>query len=149
VNGARGVIINVTGGPDMTLMEVNDASCIIQEAAHEDANIIFGAVVDPTLTGRTKITVIATGYEAKMSPRRSAAVQTPTDLARYAVASRPEAVAAAAGGGSPVVIARRAAVEVAGRTPAPMPSMPQDGAEPHAAQSPSAFDIPAFMRRPN
>ena len=47
VNGARGVIINVTGGPDLSLMEVNEASCVIQEAAHEDANIIFGAVVDP------------------------------------------------------------------------------------------------------
>ena len=51
VNGARGVIINVTGGPDMSLMEVNEALTIIQEAAHEDANIIFGAVVDPTLHG--------------------------------------------------------------------------------------------------
>ena len=47
VNGARGVIINVTGGPDLSLIEVNEASCVIQEAAHEDANIIFGAVVDP------------------------------------------------------------------------------------------------------
>ena len=52
VNGARGVIINVTGGPDLSLMEVNEASCVIQEAAHEDANIIFGAVVDPTLDGQ-------------------------------------------------------------------------------------------------
>ena len=52
VNGARGVIINVTGGPDMSLMEVNEASCVIQEAAHEDANIIFGAVVDPNLNGK-------------------------------------------------------------------------------------------------
>ena len=56
VNGARGVIINVTGGPDLSLMEVNEASCVIQEAAHEDANIIFGAVVDPSLKGKVKIT---------------------------------------------------------------------------------------------
>ena len=47
VSGARGVIINVTGGPDLSLVEVSEASAIIQEAAHEDANIIFGAVVDP------------------------------------------------------------------------------------------------------
>ena len=52
VNGARGVIINVTGGPDLSLMEVNEASCVIQEAAHEDANIIFGAVVDPDAGGQ-------------------------------------------------------------------------------------------------
>ncbi len=85
VNGARGVIINITGGPDMSLMEVNEASCVIQEAAHEDANIIFGAVVDPQLTGKIKITVIATGFD-KVSSARSvpaAALQTPTDLSNY------------------------------------------------------------------
>src|SRR5213596_1708077 len=49
VTGARGVIINVTGGPDLSLVEVSEASAIIQEAAHEDANIIFGAVVDPKM----------------------------------------------------------------------------------------------------
>ena len=63
VQGARGVIINITGGHDMSLMEVNEASLLIQEAAHEDANIIFGAVVDPTLDGRVKVTVIATGFD--------------------------------------------------------------------------------------
>ncbi len=63
VQGARGVIINVTGGHDMSLMEVNEASLLIQEAAHEDANIIFGAVVDPNLDGRVKVTVIATGFD--------------------------------------------------------------------------------------
>ena len=62
-NGARGVIINVTGGPDLSLVEVSEASSIVQEAAHEDANIIFGAVVDPTLEGKVKITVIATGFD--------------------------------------------------------------------------------------
>src|SRR5438067_4148412 len=62
VNGARGVIINVTGGPDLSLVEVSEASSIVQEAADADANIIFGAVVDPALKGRVKITVIATGF---------------------------------------------------------------------------------------
>src|SRR3954447_2922608 len=62
VNGARGVIINVTGGTDLSLVEVSEASCIVQEAADEDANIIFGAVVDPMLKGKVKITVIATGF---------------------------------------------------------------------------------------
>src|SRR6187455_3058842 len=63
VRGARGVIINVTGGHDLSLLEVNEALTIIQESAHEDANIIFGAVVDPELHGRVKITVIATGFD--------------------------------------------------------------------------------------
>jgi cell division protein FtsZ len=85
VNGARGVIINITGGPDLSLMEVNEASCVIQEAAHEDANIIFGAVVDPELTGKVKITVIATGFDRKTTGRAipAAAVATPTDLSSY------------------------------------------------------------------
>src|SRR5688500_14835503 len=85
VNGARGVIINVTGGPDLSLMEVNEASCIIQEAAHEDANIIFGAVVDPKLEGKVKITVIATGFERRVSARGipAAELQTPVDLSHY------------------------------------------------------------------
>src|SRR5688500_2363996 len=98
VNGARGVIINITGGPDLTLMEVNEASSIIQEAAHEDANIIFGAVVDESLAGRVKITVIATGFESQGIARRGG-TQTPTDLAHYAVNARTEPVAAAGGGG--------------------------------------------------
>src|SRR5688500_148746 len=84
VHGARGVIINVTGGPDMSLMEVNEASCVIQEAAHEDANIIFGAVVDPQLEGKLKITVIATGFDRKGAGRGApAALQTPVDLSNY------------------------------------------------------------------
>src|SRR6476659_6987240 len=85
VNGARGVIINITGGPDMSLMEVNEASCVIQESAHEDANIIFGAVIDPNLSGRLKITVIATGFERAGSARQipARASPTPTDLTSY------------------------------------------------------------------
>src|SRR3954469_23535523 len=85
VHGARGVIINITGGPDMSLMEVNEASCVIQESAHEDANIIFGAVIDPNLNGKMKITVIATGFDRKGSSRAipAAALQTPTDLGSY------------------------------------------------------------------
>ena len=85
VNGARGVIINVTGGPDLSLMAVHEASCVIQEAAHEDANIIFGAVEDPSLTGKIKITVIATGFERKSSHRNVpvAGLQTPVDLQGY------------------------------------------------------------------
>src|SRR5687768_165397 len=85
VNGARGVIINVTGGPDLSLIEVNEASCVIQGAAHEDANIIFGAVIGPTLKGKLKITVIAAGFEqhGEMRSVPAAAVSTPTDLSNY------------------------------------------------------------------
>src|SRR3954467_15126325 len=85
VNGARGVIINVTGGPDLSLVEVSEASCIVQEAADEDANIIFGAVIDPALKGKVKITVIATGFGLPASARAVApAATTPVDMTQYA-----------------------------------------------------------------
>ena len=64
INGAQGLLINITGGNDLTLHEVNDASSMIQEEAHEDANIIFGAVIDPKMEGEVRITVIATGFGA-------------------------------------------------------------------------------------
>ena len=94
VNGARGVIINVTGGPDLSLVEVSEASSIVQEAADEDANIIFGAVVDPTLDGKVKITVIATGFGSQSpASNRPAATpaQTPVDMTQlrgYRAAAR-------------------------------------------------------------
>jgi cell division protein FtsZ len=62
IRGAKGVLINITGSPDLALHEVNDASTLIQEEAHEDANIIFGAVIDETMGDEIRITVIATGF---------------------------------------------------------------------------------------
>jgi cell division protein FtsZ len=62
IEGATGIIINVTGGPNLSLYEVNEASTLITEAAHEDADIIFGAVIDETLTDEVRVTVIATGF---------------------------------------------------------------------------------------
>ncbi len=63
ISGARGVLFNITGGVDMTLFEVNEAADIISQAAHPEANIIFGAVQDPAYEGKVKITVIATGFD--------------------------------------------------------------------------------------
>jgi cell division protein FtsZ len=62
IDGATGIIINVTGGTDLSLYEVNEASTLITEAAHEDAEIIFGAVIDDNLTDEVRVTVIATGF---------------------------------------------------------------------------------------
>jgi cell division protein FtsZ len=62
IHGARGVLINITGGEDMTLHEVSEAANIIQEASDPDANIIFGTVIDRAMQGRVKVTVIATGF---------------------------------------------------------------------------------------
>jgi cell division protein FtsZ len=63
INGAHGVLFNITGGLDLTLYEVNEAADIISKAAHPEANIIFGAVQDPAYDGKVKITVIATGFD--------------------------------------------------------------------------------------
>ncbi|MCM2282674.1 MAG: cell division protein FtsZ [Bdellovibrionaceae bacterium] len=62
IDGATGIILNVTGGPDLSLAEVNEASTLITEAAHEDAEIIFGAVIDETMGDEVRVTVIATGF---------------------------------------------------------------------------------------
>ena len=64
IDGATGIILNVTGGPDLSLSEVNEASTLITEAAHEDAEIIFGAVIDESMGDEVRVTVIATGFGA-------------------------------------------------------------------------------------
>ena len=145
VNGARGVIINVTGGPDTSLAEVNDASTIIQEAAHEDANIIFGAVVDPKMSGRVKITVIATGFD-RPSPRGTqSSAPTPVDLTNYAELKQSQAVQQAVG--QRVTIARRPSIEL----PLAVPVVEADEVALRegttGAEFDSPLDVPAFLRR--
>jgi cell division protein FtsZ len=71
IDGARGVLFNITGGPNMTLYEVNQAAAIIRETAHPDVNMIFGAVIDPNLGDQIRVTVIATGFERTALPRRT------------------------------------------------------------------------------
>ena len=65
IDGARGILINFTGGSDLSLHEVEEAARIVQEAAHEEAQIIFGAVIDPSLEDEVRITVIATGFSER------------------------------------------------------------------------------------
>src|SRR5947199_5278365 len=82
IEGARGVLINITGGPDLTLHEVNEAATLIQEEADPDANIIFGAVIDESMGDEVRITVIATGFgepaAAGEKPRSAARDARPT-----------------------------------------------------------------------
>ncbi len=152
VNGARGVIVNVTGGPDMSLMEVNDALSIIQEAAHEDANIIFGAVIDPTLAGKVKITVIATGFEHVRSTARTigaAPSQTPVDLSNYAAHLRTGAGANAIDATPRAATVMRRPLDlpmqaraVVGGTPLIDPDL-----EPGEVDLTMELDVPAFLRK--
>jgi len=158
VRGARGVIINVTGGPDMSLLEVNEALTIIQESAHDDANIIFGAVVDPSLEGRVKITVIATGFEHARSERSTPAaapMQTPVDLNAYTVPMR--ANTESAPGLQPrTTIVRRPPLDLPFAEPRAVAVGQNGGDRPVAMKGgalPGEFDlsleleVPAFLRR--
>ena len=164
VNGSRGVIINVTGGPDLSLVEVCEASSIVQEAADEDANIIFGAVVDPNLKGKVKITVIATGFGPLSATRPlGSPAQTPVDLTAYVdqprLRAEPQIPAAGAAidraAPSRFSITRRTAVDFA---PAPPGVAPAGSAHLDVSSAPgraadadldltSPLDIPAFLRR--
>ena len=140
MNGARGVIINITGGSDLSLMEVNEASLLTQEAAHEDANIIFGAVVDPRLEGRVKVTVIATGFDSGAARQPAAtASQTPVDLQDYTTYLKDL---------GRLSIARRPAIDLTAAMPAPLPLKPaMTDAGDVDLDALSAFDVPAFLRR--
>src|SRR5215469_10279344 len=81
IKGARGLLINVTGGIDMSLYEVHEAASLIQEEAHEDANIIFGAVIDEDLREEIRVTVIATGFgEQRREPERRTFRNAPAEL---------------------------------------------------------------------
>ena len=168
VNGARGVIINVTGGPDLSLVEISEASCIVQEAADEDANIIFGAVVDPALKGKVKITVIATGFGQQTAARPlTSGARTPVDMTQFAEHARlrPDLAPSAA----PASMAPRFSITrrplfdlpIAPGAGAPAPSAPVAPADEAGTRtlepSPlagdadlelnSTFDVPAFLRR--
>jgi cell division protein FtsZ len=156
VKGARGVIINVTGGPDMSLLEVNEALTIIQESAHEDANIIFGAVVDPKLANKVKITVIATGFDhvrLDRSTPANAPMQTPVDMTAYSSQLRAHESAPSIVHPRPT-ITRRPSVEMP-MAPSRAVAVGQNSGEAPRGNLGGAgeldlnldLDVPAFLRR--
>jgi cell division protein FtsZ len=151
VNGAHGVIINITGGSDLGIGEVNDASQIIFQAAHPDANIIFGAVVDPTLRDRVKITVIATGFgEGRPGKTGRTTVDTPVAIENYQTwydEHRPVAAASELGSATPSIpVRRRSVIAVPAQGKAVVNGAPEP-AEAAELDDTSPFDVPAFLRR--
>ena len=134
IEGAKGVLINVTGGQDMSLFEVHEAASIIQEAADEEANIIFGTVIDPSMKDEIKVTVIATGFDAAtkgLLNNRGESMSTRSP--------QPQVAAAPSSGGSPY--RPFAPKEVAAQHDAtPEVSAPQIGAEGEI------YDPPFFRR---
>ncbi len=77
IDGARGILFNITGGANMTLFEVNEAASIIRETAHPDVNLIFGAVIDDNMADEVRITVIATGFDNDGEPEVARAAAAP------------------------------------------------------------------------
>ncbi len=151
------MLINITGGADMTLYEVNEAATLVQEAAHEDANIIFGAVIDEAMKpGELRVTVIATGLEgerAKASDRNErerAPRREPAAEAAFVQPIRREPQ-------PPPAPAARAEAPVAVRQPEPEPApqrppaavVPIHEAAQADFQSPfeDEYDVPAFLRK--
>ncbi len=90
IDGARGILFNVTGGPDLSLFEINQAASLIRDTAHPDVNLIFGAVVDENMGDELRITVIATGFEHAIPMRRPLSNKAMSPLsAQSELAARP------------------------------------------------------------
>src|SRR5271170_1055499 len=151
IKGARGLLINVTGGSDMALYEVNEAASLIQEEAHEDANIILGAVIDDRLTDEIRVTVIATGFgeleRASLSPKYSPS-GTPVTTPIMASSTRP----VDAGELRPLSSSNLASSHAAPPSPQPLrplPPLPQNRPVRKMGMivDDSTLDIPAFKRR--
>ncbi len=141
IDGARGILINITGSSALKLSEVNAASSLIQSSAHEDANIIFGAVLDESMGDEVKITVIASGFRNQMPERRArmlaveemAVVSVPVVAPEHWM--RESAPVAAVSNPEPAQIVRAEAVEVAPepvaqRAPVPVVAEPPAPAAP-------------------
>jgi cell division protein FtsZ len=143
IEGARGVLINITGGEDLTLFEVNEASTLVQEAAHEEANIIFGAVVDGQLSeGELRVTVIATGLDDGRGARRGRG----RDVAVESLGASVHPLRREAPGESvPSPAAQAEAPPAAQRSMALEPESPLLGFDSPFEED--ELDVPAFIRR--
>jgi cell division protein FtsZ len=143
IDGARGVLINITGSADMTLYEVNAASSLVQEAAHEDANIIFGAVIDEEIPqGEIRVTVIATGLDDGRAPRtrdEEPSAEMPHWRSADSQAAKEEV-------SSPAMAQQEIPMEAEHATALPSA---EELARPEEFVSPfeDELDVPAFLRR--
>jgi cell division protein FtsZ len=168
VEGATGVLINIVGGPDLKMREIQEAASLVQEQAHEDANIIFGASIDETLGENVKVTVIATGFDGERDAVAEATA-TRASAAPQTIASLQTRSAHAQAAHAPPSM--RPAMEAAMAARRPPPAQPFMRAEErHDSRAPSSvparssarvasgqdvfpsldhdWDVPAFQRKP-
>jgi len=153
IDGARGILFNVTGGPSLTLYEVNQAAEIIKTTAHPDVNLIFGAVIDENMKDDVRITVIATGFDQPTPVMIKPAAQTqaaPRVERRAQVLETVGARATVAAASAPVQSVRPAPVTTV--TVAPEPPAPRQPVQPELPSrvfnNDSDLDIPPFLRNP-
>jgi cell division protein FtsZ len=146
IDGATGILINITGGPDMTLVEVNQACSLIQEAAHEDANIIFGSVISDEMADKLKITVIATGFNHR-DTRRIERTEATRALRTPGAAEHPAARAPARPADSPPATpAPRAATPPPPQRDRPVRKLSFEELRQLTGASEDELDIPTFLR---
>ncbi len=157
IEGAHGVLLSIAGGSDLGLFEVSAAANLIQEAAHEDANIIFGTVIDDALGDEVRVTVIAAGFEGGQLPRRQPGITRVPDLKQP---SRPTLVTSQPAGQPTNGRGHAQPAEVPGTLPSNPFAPPQPYAQPHAqprsagpAQSAARpvaddddLDVPDFLK---
>jgi cell division protein FtsZ len=155
VDGATGILLNFTAGPDIKLREINEAASLVQQAAHEDANIIFGVVTDPDMHDVVKVTVIATGFDGcsvredsqMVRPARTT-VQMPQQMAAAAPAPSRERISAPSFSSHPPA---RSSMSPSRRLEPQQQSLPETrnsrafGAS--AMHDEAVLDIPAYLRR--
>ncbi len=128
IDGARGILFNITGGPDLSLFEINQAATQIRETAHPDVNLIFGAVIDEEMGDEVRITMIATGFEHTLPMMRSMRPTAANNGQRPSTTTRENS--------------RSMDSAEVSSTPAPSPRQPQ-GLNPRMDN----LDIPAFLRK--
>jgi cell division protein FtsZ len=150
IDGARGILINITGSSSLKLAEVNEASTIIQSAAHEDANIIFGAVQDEKMKDDLKITVIATGFKNDVPARKDrtvnaaqAAISTARTASAYQIQAAPQVARAV--NGNPVAHAVAPTRVVAPARESPNLATMTESIRTAVEQD--DLDVPAFIRK--
>jgi cell division protein FtsZ len=169
VEGATGVLINIVGGPDLKMKEIQEAASLVQEQAHEDANIIFGASIDETLGENVKVTVIATGFDGEsdlVADTSAARGSLPHSVAHgaalpasrsalghapHAPSMRPAMEPAMAGRRPPLPYAMRSEERVDPRAPERVPARPAARVASGQDVFPALdhdWDVPAFQRKP-
>ncbi|MQY16815.1 Cell division protein FtsZ [Streptomyces sp. RB5] len=155
IDGARGVLLSISGGSDLGLFEINEAAQLVSEAAHPEANIIFGAVIDDALGDEVRVTVIAAGFDGGQLPSKnrdkalgSYGTREDTPAPASAPLSRPEDRPSLGSYGSPTPPREEeptsAPVPVASTPDIPAPSVPS--ARPYQESAAEELDVPDFLK---